>query len=326
MPVKSNWKNLTACERERLLGFLLSNYKDGKLRRGSIVEAATEFEKDKSVISRLWRTWLKKREEEGYWDVRSNKYLTGRRILYNKEDIKEELLNMPLDDRRTTRSIAGKLDVSQHTIHRAVKEKILKKKMQHVLPILTEQNRIHRLLYCVNEIYSVSDPANFCPMYDRVHLDEKWFYICEKKGKYYLVDEEKLPAKYVKNKLHLQKVMFVCAVARPRFLQDGTYWDGKLGIWPFAEEAPALRNSVNCPRGTIEFRTKNVTKNVFREFLFSKVIPSIIQKWPRMYDPTGNLVHHNIYVQQDNASVHILPREFDIIMQQIPSPELSIKA
>ena len=40
----------------------------------------------------------------------------------------------------------------------------------------------------------------------------------------------------VKHKLHIAKVMFLCAAARPQYNPCAkTWWDGKLGIWPIGD-------------------------------------------------------------------------------------------
>ncbi|KAE9221942.1 hypothetical protein PF002_g15424 [Phytophthora fragariae] len=64
-----------------------------------------------------------------------------------------------------------------------------------------------RLKNSVDRVQRTMDGRHFFdPMYDVVHLDEKWFY----------------KKKFVQSKRHIKKVMFLCAVARPR-----GDWDGK---------------------------------------------------------------------------------------------------
>jgi hypothetical protein len=73
--------------------------------------------------------------------------------------------------------------------------------------------------------------------------------------------------------------MFLCVVGRPRFDEDGNcIWDGKIGMFPFVTEKPAERRSGNRPRGTMETKTRNVTRDVSREFLIEKVLPAIKEK------------------------------------------------
>ncbi|KAK1929786.1 hypothetical protein P3T76_014632 [Phytophthora citrophthora] len=53
-----------------------------------------------------------------------------------------------------------------------------------------------------------------------VHLDEKWFYFAKDKQHFYMADHEEDLHLTVKNKKYIIKVMFLVAVARPR-------WDSK---------------------------------------------------------------------------------------------------
>ena len=85
----------------------------------------------------------------------------------------------------------------------------------------------------------------FSEMLDEVHVDEKWFFLCKENQTYILVsDQEEPPHRYVKHKSHIEKVMFLCAQARPRTVA-GVYWDGKIGIWPVGKVKLAERSSVN---------------------------------------------------------------------------------
>ena len=68
---------------------------------------------------------------------------------------------------------------------------------------------------------------------------------------FYLGAGEPEPAIYTKHKRHITKVMCLCAVARPRMCPDSrSMWDGKIGIWPFAEWVPAKRSSKHRVAGT----------------------------------------------------------------------------
>ncbi|KAF0774918.1 hypothetical protein AaE_001382 [Aphanomyces astaci] len=75
--------------------------------------------------------------------------------------------------------------------------------------------------------------------------------------------------------------MFLCAVARPRYVHaTNKWWDGKLGIWPFVASVEAQRDSVNRPAGTLETKSISVTNDVYRTVLLDKVLPSIVAMWP----------------------------------------------
>jgi hypothetical protein len=70
-----------------------------------------------------------------------------------------------------------------------------------------------------------------------IHIDEKWFNATKKDKTYYLHPLEPEPYRTVQNKNAIEKVMFLSAVARPRFDDEGNCtFDGKIGIWPFVRK------------------------------------------------------------------------------------------
>ena len=123
----------------------------------------------------------------------------------------------------------------------------------------------------------------------------------------YLANDEPEPERHCKSKRYIGKIMFLCAVARPRLLPDGTWWDGKIGIWPFTENVAAKRSSVNREKGTLETKPINVNIAVYKEFLLQKVLPAIRNVWP------GGAPQYPIYIQQDNAPAHISADDPDFL-------------
>ena len=86
------------------------------------------------------------------------------------------------------------------------------------------------------------DPSKFLNMMDRIHVDEKWFFLSWQRERYLLLPEEKNPKRCIESKSHITKVMFLCAVVRPCFNPSAnSWWDGKLGIWPIGGLEPAKR-------------------------------------------------------------------------------------
>ncbi|ETV75923.1 hypothetical protein H257_09884 [Aphanomyces astaci] len=55
----------------------------------------------------------------------------------------------------------------------------------------------------------------------------------------------------------------------------GVLFDGKVGVWPFVESVPAVRNSRNRPTGTMATSLVNVNATVYRDYVINKVIPAI---------------------------------------------------
>ena len=95
--------------------------------------------------------------------------------------------------------------------------------------------------------------------------------------------------------------MFLYAVLHPRFNPcANSWWDGKLGIWPIGDWEPEKRGSKNQPRGTLMWKNKAVTKEVYHELLISKLLPEIVEKWPRT-----DWLLRKIWIQQDGAKSNI---------------------
>ncbi|RAW32141.1 hypothetical protein PC110_g11513 [Phytophthora cactorum] len=136
-------------------------------------------------------------------------------------------------------------------------------------------------------------------MYDTVHLDEKWFNLYKANTKYYLAKYECLPYRSCPNKRYLGKVMFLAAVARPRYdFGKKRYFDGKIGIWHIIEQTFAQRGSKNRPKDASITKTISMTRKVYTKMLLEKVFPAIREKWHGRKSRT-------IKVQQDNARPHV---------------------
>ena len=124
-------------------------------------------------------------------------------------------------------------------------------------------------------------------------------------SKIYHLPKEEIQVRRCSNKRFIRKVMFVVAVAQPR--QDHgrkRMFEGKLGCWPLVEVVPCTRNSKNRPKGTMV--TKEITsvnKEIIKGILIDKLIPAIVEKYPRDCD--------EVIVQMDNASPHITNEDKD---------------
>ena len=220
--------------------------------------------------------------------------------MYPSEFVCEGIKNIPLRKRRTQRKLAASLGVSKTTVQRWIVDSTIRVHCNSLKPVLMEENKVARLIMAL-ESRDPNDPSKFLDMMDRVHVNEKWFFLSRQRERYLLLPEEKNPKRCVKSKSHITKVMFLCAVARPRFnTSANSWWDGKLGIWPIGGWEPAQRASKNRPRGTLVWKNKPVTKGVYRELLISKLLPAIIEKWLRT-----DRLSRKIWIQQDGAKSHI---------------------
>jgi hypothetical protein len=106
-------------------------------------------------------------------------------------------------------------------------------------------------------------PVHYKDMYNRVNIDEKWFYQASDSKNYILTaaefenendgegegggveEDEATPHRTIRHKSHIPKAMFLCAQAQPRWdPHRNAIWDGKIGLWPIGNWAPAQRTSI----------------------------------------------------------------------------------
>ena len=164
-------------------------------------------------------------------------------------------------------------------------------------PALQDYHYFDRVNYCISQIDLTRN--RFKPNYNVIHIDVKWFHLKQVTKKIYLHKDEPEPVQKMRHKNHITKVMFLAAVARPRFDPHPQVWfDGKIGIWPIVHLVAAQRNSRNRPAGTMELKCQSLTKDVNSDYICNEVIPSITDKWPASFR------NKPIFIQQDNASPH----------------------
>jgi hypothetical protein len=221
---------------------------------------------------------------------------------WRPHEVAEAIAQLPYYKRQTMLSISSALSIPNTSVHRMYQQdKIICHHKTFIKPTLTKHNKLTRFLYCFNKIRKIRDDTLYYdPSYYDVHVDEKWFFITEKQQLTYLVEGEEGPQQSVCNKQHITKVMFLCAVARPRFDEDGACtFDGKIGMWPIITREPPRHYSANRACRTIVTWLLNVTYDVYLDLFVNKVISSIKRRFPRLH--YRNLT---VNIQHNNAPVH----------------------
>ncbi|XP_038715957.1 uncharacterized protein LOC120009425 [Tripterygium wilfordii] len=162
-------------------------------------------------------------------------------------------------------------DLSSKLVERENQPYIEESKKEVFDRIQTPCSHIYRTISMIDEGTLKSKPF-FINMYDRIHIDEKWFYISKTSHKYYLHPDEMKPYRTCKSIRFIAKIMFLAAVARPRFDDiSNKEFNGKFGIWPFVFKEPAKRSSKNRLAGTLETKPiLSVTKDVIHSCLIEK--------------------------------------------------------
>ena len=331
-------KELSRGSRQAAYCTLHSHVKDGVLERGVLKTTADMFSVHKSTMGRFWREINKKIADASLTpsDVlsdasffESEKHNRGRKKKWDRAQLREAVKEVALSKRGSFRRLSGSVAVPKSTLHRMYKkEGLFRRHTSSLRPFLTEENKVARMAHALDEINPVLVPTRaggteqrcFKDFYDRVDIDEKWFFLSRENETYILIadDEneewdddnsggEENPTRRVRNKNHITKVMFLCAQARPRW--DSTknqMWDGKIGIWPIGHFAPAQRRSARRAAGTMVWHDEKINKDKYRELLLEKVVPAIVEKWPRRDWNNNRFI---IRMQQDGAKSHIHPTD-----------------
>ena len=134
-------------------------------------------------------------------------------------------------------------------------------------------------------------------------IDESWMCFKHNDGKVYRMDEvetEELPQ--CGHKSHIEKIMFLAALARPR---PELGFDGKICMVPVVEMRPAKRSSVNRPKGTMEMRNVSMNEEVYHN-LFTKGIPELGIKavFDQIEEKMWWMKGKVLKIQQDGATPH----------------------
>ncbi|KAF0703908.1 hypothetical protein AaE_015205 [Aphanomyces astaci] len=170
----------------------------------------------------------------------------GAKLKWTSEAIEAAIKAVPFHKRETTRALAFHANIPRTTILRHMKRsRRLRCKSSYLRPLLTDASKEERVKFALS---FVKRNQVFDDMHNVVHVDEKWFYLTRVKGKFYVYDDEVLPDRQAKSKRFITKIMFLCAVARPRFdVWRNRMFDGRIGMWPFVVKEPAQRTKVFLP-------------------------------------------------------------------------------
>jgi hypothetical protein len=295
----------------------------GKMRSHLITEIQNESAEDQPAEQIVTDAYLFSRPLSSFPEsvFANNKTNCGAKRTFCRAMVREVGKDVALNRRSTYRGLAAELsksldmEISHQTVWKLLKkESVFRIHRSSLKPTLTEANKLARLTYAIEEIDDTTgnsgartDTVKYRDQMDRVHVDEKWFFLCYNGRKYILVSDEEDPYRHVKHKSHITKVMFLCAQARPRHVAaTNSHWDGKIGIWPVGEWIPAKRSSVNRPAGTLVWENHTVDNTKYREILLDNVLPAILAKWPAAELERPGF---RIGIQQDGAKAHIHPQE-----------------
>ena len=327
-----SYKEMSLQLRKRALGLLLGQLKDEVLPWGSFTIVADEIGVARSTISRLWQQAHGAREQSliispeiASWNIsRANcsKYLHA--------EFRQGLKEIPWRRRKTYCSPAKEMGVALRMMQRMLLHRdVCRVHTSSLKPTLTEENKMSSMELALSFV-DKSNTSKFENMEDLIHIDKKWFYLTKDGQRFIIAADEEEPYRHVQHKSFLTKVMFLCAVARPRYnMRRNAWFDGKIGIWPIGKWEPAKRSLKKRAKGMPIWKNQSITRDVYHEYLIKMLLPAVKEKWPAR--------NARIRLQQDGAKSHILEDDAEfkeaveeiglnltIFMQSPNSPDTNI--
>lgn len=274
--------------------------KKGRLSHELIEQVKIKFGyKSDRTIRDIWKRYKPQIMADEPLNIQ-RKTGSGRKLKYLPDELQNRIKNVPLQQRRTLRSLSFHSGIDKQTLLRYLSRGLIARSTSNVKPRLTPTNVQARKDYCLGHVEA---DGCFNDMLMDVHVDEKWFFVMRVKDKFYLlpdeVDNQDLLHRNCKHKSHIAKVMFGAAVARPRHNPEtGEWWHGRVLLSPFVQYEAAQRSSRNRPAGTIITKCVNVNREVYRKWLCDDCVTAAIAQWP-------DWAPRHIRFQQDNAKPHI---------------------
>ncbi|ETI37296.1 hypothetical protein F443_16691 [Phytophthora nicotianae P1569] len=218
-------------ERQAVWEMLLLHSNGGVLRHGDIGRTAPYFDLNRCAVSRIWEQGIRSMGERVAAVVKSRKHARGRKKK-DRGELCKRLAEVAVNDRENQRAVQEGSGVSSYLVQQLIKEGFLRRALRQTRPLLTPSHRLRRLRFCMDHVIPQLDGTyKFDAMHDVVQIDEKGFYVKNIGQHVYVLTgkdgcpSEEPPVQAVQSKRYITKVMFLCAVARPR---GG--WDGKVGI------------------------------------------------------------------------------------------------
>lgn len=174
-PISVN-SRLNCKDRQAIGELLLKESKAGRLRYGSVKQAAELFHTSESTVKLIWRQT--RLSLDNGTTLNLSLRLVGtvgrKRIQIDINRIKE----IPLCRRTNIRFLACAVDVSTSTLFRCIKEGAIRAHTNAIKPHLTENNKKVKVRFCLSMLDPDTLHSNpkFSDMFNSVHIDENGFF------------------------------------------------------------------------------------------------------------------------------------------------------
>ena len=304
-----SYKEMSLQLQKRALGLLLAWLEDGVLPC-SFTIVADQIGVARSTISRLW--WQAHGAHEQSLiitpEIASRNNSRANCCKYSHAEFHQGLKEIPQRHHKTYCSTAKAMGVALSTVQQMLLHRdVCRVHTSSLKPTLTEENKMSRMELALSFV-DKNNTSKFENMEDLIHIDEKWFYLMKDGQRFIIAAHEEEPYRHVQHKSFLTKIMFLCAVARPRYdTRRNAWFDGKIGIWPIGKWEPAKRSSKKRAKGMPVWKNQCITRDIYHKYLIEKFLPAVKEKWPTC--------NGRIRLQQDGAKSHIL--EDDVEFKEV---------
>ena len=170
-------------------------------------------------------------------------------LKYSHAEFQQGLKEIPWRHCETYHSTVKAMGVALSTVQRMLlRRDVCRIHTSSLKPTLSDESKMSRMELALSfiEINNTSKSEN---MEDLIHIDKKWFYLTKDGQCFIIAVDEEDPYRHVQHKSPLTKIMFLCAVAWPRYNTNKNAWfDGKIGIWPIRKWEPAKWSSKKCAK------------------------------------------------------------------------------
>ncbi|ETV69021.1 hypothetical protein H257_15174 [Aphanomyces astaci] len=209
---------------------------NGVAPRGAMRSLCEQYGITRQGMSRIWKLGQQTKASLGSTNVSSRKRGNcGRRPKHTDSELEAMIKAVPKFARSTYRSLSAATSIPLPTLWKLLDRKLLCRRTSRLKPILTPSHKTQKI--------------DFVRGFVRQHGQRcyKWQGMMDR-----LWHDEDIPQRKCMSKRHIQKVMFLTTVARPRFdFARYTMWDGKLGTWALGETELSKPSSKNRARGTL---------------------------------------------------------------------------
>ena len=214
-----SYKEMSLQLQKRALGLLLARLEDGVLPWGSFTIVADQIGVARSTISRLWRQACGACEQSLIItpEIASQNNSHANCHKYSHAEFRQGLKEIPWHRRKTYRSTVKAMGVALSTVQRMLLHRdVCRIHTSSLKPTLTEENKMSRMELALSFV-DKNNTSQFETMEGLIHIDEKWFYLMKDGQRFIIVADEEELYRHVQHKSFLMKIMFLCAVARPRY-------------------------------------------------------------------------------------------------------------